>query len=181
MAGHDVCSRVESSIWLSCPSQDLHQSNPCQHLLLVLLYLCYVNGSVCCLCPAHLALQGLKNNPGCELSCGGTFRCPAKQGRTAGESQENGFRKHSEGKGWGESHCTPSQEGRAAEERSAGARSSALATLPKQLPPGLELPPLCKQPRPPPPAPGFDGADRAGRKTERAEKATYGDMGGFAG
>lgn len=77
--------------------------------------------------------------------------------------------------------CTPSQEGRAAEERSAGARSSALATLPKQLPPGLELPPLCKQPRPPPPAPGFDGADRAGRKTERAEKATYGDMGGFAG
>lgn len=117
MAGHDVCSRVESSIWLSCPSQDLHQSNPCQHLLLVLLYLCYVNGSVCCLCPAHLAPQGLKNNPGCELSRGGTFRCPAKQGRTAGESQENGFRKHSEGKGWGESHLhtQPGGQGRRGE------------------------------------------------------------------
>lgn len=61
------------------------------------------------------------------------------------ESQENGFRKPSGGKGWGESHLQPGRRaGRAAEERSAGAGSSALATLPKQLPPGLELPPLCK-------------------------------------
>lgn len=113
-------------------------------LICVMLYVCYVNGSVCCLCPAHLAPQGLKNNSGCS---GRTFGCPAKQGRSCSiHKRVTGFRKHSwGGKGWGESHLQPGRRaGREAEERSAGARSSALATLPKQLPPGLELPPLCK-------------------------------------
>lgn len=127
------------------PKPDLHQSNPCQHLLFVLLYLCYVNGSVCCLCPAHLAPQGLKNNPGCELSRGGTFRCLLSRAGPQVSHRKMVLGSIMGRKAGVRVTCTPSQEGRAAEKRSAGERSSALATLPKQLPPGLELPPLCKQ------------------------------------
>lgn len=80
----------------------------------------------------------LKIIQGAEVAPSGVLLSRAGAAPSTSESQVLGSTVG--GKGWGESHLQPARR----EEMSAGSRSSALAMLPKQLPPGLELPPLCK-------------------------------------